>query len=405
MSLIIITVSDATSLIERGNKMESFNYYMPVKVYFKENCVSENLINELNEVGSTVMIAYGGGSIKRNGIYQEVISILKKANKNVVEFGGILSNPTYQKVQEGAALVREKKVDFILAVGGGSVIDAVRIIAVQAKSSKDIWQQQFVEKKIPDKGVPYGIVLTLAGTGSEMNNMAGITNEQLNRKTAVIGEYAKFTMMDPLYTMSVPRDQFLAGAFDSLSHCMETYFGKNDCLSDRINEAIMKSIIENIRLAVKNPNDVTPRSELIWASSLAIGGIVKSGKVGDFQCHSIEHQLCVYTNSNHGKALAILHPVVYRHIYQTNIDKFARFASEVWNVNNANKSKEELAVAGIQALSDFIKEIGLPTSFRQLGLDIDNKIIEKIADSTLISAGCSKQLEVSELVEILQECR
>lgn len=385
--------------------MNSFNFNMPVKVYFGEDCVDKNLSKELEKVGKIVMLAYGGGSIKRNGIYDQLILILNKANKTVVEFGGITSNPTYDMVQSGAALVKEKEVDFILAVGGGSVIDGTRIIAAQAKASKDLWEQQFVDGKIAEEAVPYGIILTLAGTGSEMNDKAGITHEKMKRKTAVCGTFAEFTMMDPLYTMSVPYHQFIAGVFDSLSHCMEAYFGKNDCLSDRINEAIMKSIVDNARLAINNLEDITPRSELIWASSLAIGGLVKSGKVPDFQCHSIEHQLCAYTNCSHGMALAVLHPVVYKHIYKENIEQFARFATTVWDIDPINKTKEELALSGIEALASFIKELKMATSFTELGLKVNDEIFTEIAKSVFISAGCAKQLSQNELIEILSECK
>lgn len=385
--------------------MNEFNFSMPVQVYFGEKCVEKNLLNELEKVGSTIMLVYGGGSIIKNGIYEQLFSILKKLNKRIIEYKGITSNPTYKKVQVGAALAREENVDFILAIGGGSVIDCARVIAVQAKANKDLWEQQFVDGKRPDDAIPYGIILTLSGTGSEMNNMAGITHEEIKRKTAVIGTYAKFTMMDPLYTMSVPIHQFVGGVFDSLSHCMETYFGKNNCISDRINESIMKNIIKNARLAIKNPEDVSLRGELMWASSLAIGGIVKAGKIPDFQCHNIEHQLCAYTDCNHGKALAVLHPVVYRHIYKNNLDQFARFAKTVWDIDETNKTKEELSIAGIEALEAFIKEMKMSTTFSELGLKVNDEIYENIANSVFISAGCAKQLDPNEIITILKECK
>ena len=303
--------------------MNNFIFENKTKVYFGKGGVKEYLGGLLANFGETVMLAYGGGSIKCNGVYDEIMGILNAQGKCVVEFSGIMSNPTYAKVQDGAKLARENHVDLILAVGGGSVSDCCKVIS---------------------------------------------------------------------------------GAFDTLSHAMETYFGKPDenNLSDDINEAVMRSVIRNIRVLLTDPENYDARSELAWASAMAENGVLKIGKVTDFQCHMLEHQLGAYTNCNHGAGLAVIHPVLYRHIYKSGAARFARFAQNVWGI--APKGSDgETAAAGIDALAAFIKEIGLPTSFAELGIPADTDF-RAVADSTNITAGCCKKLTHDEIYEILQEC-
>ena len=265
-----------------------------------------------------------------------------------MDFPGIMSNPTYLKVQEGAKLVRENHVDFILAVGGGSVIDCCKIVSAQAKLSEDIWDMETVQKVYPTDFVPMGAIVTAAGTGSEMNNGAVITHEEKRIKAGIFGAQAQFVFLDPSYTMSVPFKQVISGAFDTLSHAMETYFGKPDDnnLSDDINEAVMRSVIRNIRILLSDHENYDARSELMWASSMAENGILKIGKITDFQCHQIEHQLGAYTDCNHGQGLAVIHPVLYRHIYKAGAERFARFAKNVWGIED-KKSDDEPALAGV----------------------------------------------------------
>lgn len=384
--------------------MNNFIYGNTTKVYFGKGGVKEYLCCLLKNVGDTVMLAYGGGSIKKNGIYDEVTAILQRAGKTVVDFSGIMPNPTYRKVQEGAKLVREAHVDFILAVGGGSVIDCCKIISAQAKSGEDIWEMETVKKEFPTDFIPMGTIVTVAGTGSEMNNGAVITNEAQKIKCGLMGAQAQFVFLDPSYTMSVPFKQVISGAFDTLSHAMETYFGKPDDnnLSDDINEAVMRSVIRNIRILLSDHENYGARSELMWASSMAENGILKIGKITDFQCHQIEHQLGAYTDCNHGQGLAVIHPVLYRHIYKNGAERFARFAENIWGIKD-KKTNEKTALAGVEALAAFIEEMGLPTSFTQMGIptDID---FRAVADSTNITAGCCKKLTHDEIYEILQEC-
>ena len=385
--------------------MNNFIFENKTKVYFGKGSVKENLGGLLKKYGQTVMLAYGGGSIKRNGVYDEVMGILHDAGKTVVEFSGIMSNPTYAKVQAGAKLAKENHVDLILAVGGGSVSDCCKVISAQAKLDEDIWEMENVKHVNPTQFIPLGTIVTVFGTGSEMNNGAVITHEEKKIKGAVWGAQADFAFLDPEYTMSVPMKQVISGAFDTLSHAMETYFGKpgENNLSDDINEAVMRSVIRNIRVLLHDPSNYNARSELAWASAMAENGILKIGKVTDFQCHMLEHQLGAYTNCTHGAGLAVIHPVLYRHICKSGAARFARFAQNVWGIA-PKASEEETALAGVEALADFIKEIGMPVSFHELGIPNDTDF-RAIADSTVLTPGCCKKMTHDEIYEILMECK
>lgn len=386
--------------------MNPFTYNYPVKVYFGEKAASRNLAAELAKVGQNVLLAYGGGSIKKNGVYDELLDILKEAGKTVTEFTGIMSNPTYAKVQEGAALAQEKNIDFILAVGGGSVIDCCKIVSAQAKLNKDIWELEYTDHKQPTEFIPMGAVVTAFGTGTEMNNGAVITNEEKKLKAALWGTFYSFAILDPAYTMTMPMKQVISGAFDSLSHSMETYMGspREVNLSDEINEATQRNIIRNIRATLKDPQDIRARSELIWAAAIAENGILKIGKATDFQCHMLEHQLGAYTDCNHGQGLAVLHPILYRHMIPEANHQFARLAVEVWGVDPAGKTDAELAEAFVEALAAFIREIGLPTTFTEMSIPADTAY-KAIADSTVMTGGCAKKFTRDELLEVLLECR
>ena len=336
-----------------------------------------------------------------------MLDILAQAGKTVVEFGGIMPNPTYAKVQEGAALCREQKVDFILAVGGGSVIDCCKIVSAQAKLDEDIWELEFTKRQFPTDFIPMGTVVTASGTGSEMNNGAVITHEEKKLKAGVLGAYNTFAMLDPEYTMSVPFRQVMSGAFDTLSHAMETYFGKphdHNNLSDDISEVVMRSVIANMRLLLADHDSYEARSELMWASAMAENGILKIGKTTDFQCHQMEHQLGAYTDCNHGQGLAVLHPALYRHIYKEGTPKFKSFAVNVWGVDPSGKTDEETARLGVEALADFIREMGLPTTFEEMGIPADTDY-QAIAQSCNLTAGCCKKLTHEELYQIFTECK
>ena len=386
--------------------MNNFIFQNATKVYFGQGCVKEYLAC-LTKNADTILPAYGGGSIKNNGIYEEITAILDNAGKTIVELSGIMANPTYAKVQEGAKLARESKADMILAVGGGSVMDCCKAVSLAARYKGDIWNDFWAQPGVMEVDpLPLGVVVTVAGTGSECNGGAVITNQEKKIKTG--RDYPKlnpkFALMDPTYTYSVPKKQMVSGSFDILSHIMETYFSEpnEDNVSDDIMEALMRSVIRNLRAAIQNPEDYTARSNLMWDSTMAENRVIKMGKKCDFECHNMEHQLGAYTDCNHGCGLAVLHPVYYRHIYQKGLPKFVRFAENVWGIARDGKTDQELALAGIQALADFIVEIGLPTTLKELGAKKEQ--LKEIADSCGISQGSYQKMTHDEILNIFQEC-
>lgn len=385
--------------------MNRFIYENKTTVYFGRGGVKEHLGALLKNYGDTVMLAYGGGSIRQNGIYDEVAGILKEAGKRVIPFGGILPSPTYATVLKGAAVARDNRVDLILAVGGGSVSDCCKVISAQACVEENLWEMEHTKHVLPEKFIPLGTIVTVFGTGSEMNSGAVITHEEKKIKGALWGAQVDFAFLDPDYSLSVPMAQVISGAFDTLSHAMETYFGKPDenNLSDDINEALMRSTIRCIRVLLTDPQNHEARSELAWAAAMAENGILKIGKVTDFQCHMIEHQLGAYTNCNHGAGLAVIQPVLYRHIYPSGAARFARWARNVWDIAPQG-SDEATALAGVEALAAFIREIGLPTTLTELNIPKDTDL-KAVAHSTILSAGCCKPLTGEEIYDILKECQ
>lgn len=380
--------------------MNKFTFSYPAKVYFGEGSARQAFDAELGKVGETVMLAFGGGSIKKNGIYDEMKALLEQAGKKVVDFHGIMSNPTYTKVQEGAALAREQHVDFILAVGGGSVIDCCKVISAQAVLDEDIWNMEYGKGKFPTEGIPMGAVVTASGTGAEMNAGAVITYEEKTWKGPIFGTAASFAVLDPAYTMSVPSMQVLSGAFDTLSHAMETYLGTSDedNVSDDVALAIMRNTVVNMRRLLKDINDVQARSNLMWDSAMAENGILKCGRLTDFQAHQMEHQLGAYTDCNHGQGLAVIHPAYYRHIVKDAPEKFARFAKVVFDVDTAE--------TGVDELENFIKECGLPTKMSQLKstVEITPEVLRQVADTCNIIKCNPRELSRDEIYEILMEC-
>lgn len=380
--------------------MNSFTFSYPTKVYFGSGAAQQAITEQLGTVGKRVMLAYGGGSIKANGIYEQITALLKNADKEIIDFSGIMPNPTYAKVQQGAALVREKNIDFILAVGGGSVIDCCKIISAQAKYTQDIWDMEYSHHTFPTDGIPMGAVVTASGTGAEMNCGAVITNEEKKQKAALFGSFAVFAALDPEYTKSVPDMQVFSGAFDTLSHAMETYFGSSDRdnVSDDIALAVMRNTVVNMRRLVENINDMQARSNLMWDSAMAENGILKVGRLTDFQAHQIEHQLGAYTDCNHGQGLAVIHPAYYRRILNDARPKFERFAKEVFNRDSAGD--------GIKALEELIKACGLPTRLGELKstTEITPALLREVADSCNIIKTGARQLSHDEIYEILIEC-
>lgn len=382
--------------------MDNFIYQYPVKQYFGAGCAEEAIKTELKKVGENVLLAYGGGSLKRTGLYDKLRRWLEEAGKNVTDFDGIMPNPTYAKVQEGAQLVRENNIDFILAVGGGSVIDCCKIVSAQAKLDEDIWDMWYVGHRIPTEFIQMGAVVTASGTGAEQNNGAVITHEEKKLKQPLFGAFHSFAVLDSDLTKTVPMKQVISGAFDTLSHCMETYMGRPQAtnLSDEINEAVMRNVITNLRRLIRNPDDDFARGELMWASAMAENGMLKLGKQTDFQCHMIEHAVGAYTDCNHGQGLAVIHPALYRRLLEANKEKLARMAEEVWGVKGT--TTKETAMRGIEALEAFIREIGLPTHWSEMGIT-DESMLRAAADTCFITPGCCRQLTRDEIFELLME--
>lgn len=381
-----------------------FIYQNPTTIYFGKKAI-ENLNSELKNYGETVMLAYGKGSVKKIGLYDEVVSILKQNGKKIVELAGIMANPTYEKVMEGAKLVRDNNVDLILALGGGSVIDCAKAISVSAHCDGDAWTRYWINfEPVNNKIVPVGSILTLAGTGSEMNGGSVITNEDLKLKNGRVfpaNVNPKFSILNPEYTFSLPTYQMVSGIFDMISHLMEAYFsGEDDVTSDYLIEGLLRSIIHSAKASVKNPNDYEARSNLMWSSTLAMNPIMGLSKTQDWEVHMIEHQLGAYTDCAHGMGLAAVSLPYYRHIYKFGLHKFVRFATQVWSVNAEGKTDEQVALEGIATMENFMKECGIVTNIKDLGAT--EEMLPLIANSTIILNGY-KVLTAEEILEILKQ--
>ncbi len=382
-----------------------FNYYNPTKIYFGKTALS-NLEGELAAYGKNVLLLYGKNSIKKIGLYDEVMAILKACDKNVVELAGINSNPRYSQVLEGAKLVRENNVDLILAVGGGSVVDCAKAISVSAYAKGDPWQRYWMNQEpVDNEIVPVGTLLTMAGTASEMNGGSVITNEQVMLKTGRVypaNVYPKFSILNPEYTYTVPKHQMVSGIFDIFSHLLEQYFsGSDDNTTDYVIEGVLASLINSARVAVQNPTDYEARSNIMWCATLGLNTITGLSKEQDWEVHMIEHQLGAYTDCPHGLGLAVISIPYYKYIYKYGLDKFVRFATKVWKVDTEGKNKEEIALAGIDALAAFIKELGIPSTLRELGAT--EEMLPLIAKST-VKGGGYKQMEEEDILAVLKEC-
>ena len=382
-----------------------FNYYNPTKIYFGKTAL-DNLKSELENYGENILLVYGKAAIKKIGLYDKVSEILSAANKNVVELPGIKSNPTYEQMMEGARLVRENHIDLILAVGGGSVIDCSKGISVSAYCEGDAWQKYWIDmEEVTNKTVPVASILTMAGTGSEMNGGSVITNEEEMVKTGRVfptNVYPKFSILNPEYTFSVPKEQMVSGIFDIMSHLMEQYFsGEDDNTTDYLIEGVMKSLINSTRAALKDSENYEARSNIMWCATVGLNTITGLSKEQDWEVHNIEHQVGAYTDCPHGIGLAIVSIPYYKYIYKYGLDKFVRFAKTIWNVDEAGKSKEEMAEEGIQCLQNFIVEMGIPTKLSEIGAT--EEMLPEIAKSCTFGGGY-KEVSGEEILEILKTC-
>ena len=383
----------------------NFSYHNPTKLYFGEDSLGY-LKDEMKNYGENILLVYGGGSIKKSDLYDEIIAILKDCGKNVAEVSGVMPNPTVDKLREGVAIAREHKTDFILAVGGGSVCDYSKAVSVSIHCDDDPWEKYYIRFEEPScEIVPVGCVLTMAGTGSEMNGGSVITNHEAKLKIGhVFGDdvMPKFSILNPRYTMTLPMYQMVAGIYDILNHICEQYFsGEDDNTSDYISEGLMKSLIHASRIAVENPQDYEARSNIMWTATWALNTLVGKGKTEDWMVHMLGQAVGAYTDATHGMTLAAVSLPYYRYIMPYGLKKFARFATEVWGISRDGKTDEQLANEGLSAMESWMKEIGLVMNLKDLGTTED--MIEGIADATIILNGGYKVLDRDEVVQILKE--
>ena len=384
----------------------NFSYCNPTKLYFGDKSL-DYLNTELPKYGRNVVLIYGGGSIKKNGMYDEVMKILNDNGKNVAEISGVMPNPTVGKLYEGVGIARDHHADFLLAVGGGSVCDYAKAVSVSVNCEEDPWQKYYVRFEEPDcETLPVGCVLTMVGTGSEMNAGAVITNPETKQKIGHVFADEKimprFAVLNPKYTLTLPHYQMVSGIYDIFNHICEQYFsGEDDNTSDYISEGLMRSVIYSSRIANKDPQDYEARSNIMWAATWALNTLVSRGKSTDWMVHMLGQSVGAYTNATHGMTLAAVSLPYYRHILPYGLQKFKRFAVNVWDVDPAGKTDEQIAQEGLAAMENWMRELGLVMNISELGATED--MVEGIADGTLIMPGGYKVLDHEEIVAILNE--
>ena len=383
----------------------NFSYCNPTRLYFGEDAMG-NLKQELEKYGENVLLCYGGGSIKKNGIYDQVMDTLKECGKNVTEDPGVMPNPTVEKLREGVQCARECGADLILAVGGGSVCDYAKAVSVSVNCKEDPWDKYYLRFEEPEcEIVPVGCVLTMVGTGSEMNGGAVITNHEQKLKIGhVFGTevFPKFAILNPKFTFTLPKYQMVSGIYDIFNHICEQYFsGEDDNTSDYIAEGLMRSVVHSSRIAVENPTDYEARSNIMWTATWALNTLIAQGKTTDWMVHMLGQAVGANTDATHGMTLAAVSLPYYRHILPDGLAKFRRFAVNVWNINEEGKTDREIAEEGLQAMESWMKELGLVMNIRELGADED--MIGRLVDSTLIMEGGYRVLTKEEIAEIFRE--
>ncbi|MCH5165307.1 MAG: iron-containing alcohol dehydrogenase [Clostridiales bacterium] len=382
----------------------NFTYSNPTKLYFGDNALN-GLNDELPKYGKNVLLVYGGGSIKKNGIYDKVVDILKANGKNIFEDGGVMPNPTVDKLNEGIARARAAKADLILAVGGGSVCDYAKAVSVSVNCNEDAWEKYFIKfDDVTCDVVPVGCVLTMVGTGSEMNGGAVITNHAQKLKIGhVFGDnvFPKFSVLNPEFTFTLPKYQMISGIYDIMSHILEQYFsGTDDNTSDYIMEGLLRSLIHSANIAVKNPTDYEARSNIMWIATWALNTLVAKGKTTDWMVHMFGQAVGAHTDATHGMTLSAVSMPYYRYIMPYGLDKFARYAVNVWDVSPEGKTKEQVAAEGLSAMESWMKSIGLVMNITELGATKD--MLEGIVKSTLVMEGGYKVLTVDEIRAVLK---
>lgn len=383
----------------------NFTYSNTTKLYFGEDAL-ENLSAELSQYGKRIMLVYGGGSIKKNGIYDEVVEVLKACGKEIFQDGGVMPNPTVKKLYEGCKIAKEGNVDFILAVGGGSVCDYAKAVSVSTYCEEDPWDKYYLRMEdVDNKIIPVGCVLTMVGTGSEMNGGSVITNHDTKLKIGhVFGEnvFPKFSILNPVFTYTLSKYQMTAGFFDVMSHILEQYFsGTDDNTSDYIMEGLMTSLIHSSKIAVKNSTDYEARSNIMWIATWALNTLIAKGKSTDWMVHMIGQSVGAFTDATHGMTLSAVSLPYYRYIMSYGLPKFKRFAINVWNVSAEGKTDEEIAKEGLGCMEAYMKEIGVVMSIKELGVTED--MLDAIAKGSFILDGGYKILTNDEIVNILRE--
>ncbi|MBR6039603.1 MAG: iron-containing alcohol dehydrogenase [Clostridia bacterium] len=384
----------------------TFTFHNPTKLYFGEDALN-GLRAELPNYGKTVQLIYGGGSVKKNGIYDAVVAILNECGKTIVEDGGVMPNPTTEKLYEGVRIARENKVDLLLAVGGGSCCDYAKAVSVSVHCDEDPWDKYYLRYEDPTcEIVPVGCVLTMAGTGSEMNGGSVITNHAQKMKIGKVFDdrvMPKFSILNPKFTYSLPMRQTVAGVYDIFNHICEQYFsGTDDNVSDALSEALMRSVVNASRIVISDPENYEARSNIMWAATWALNNLIGCGKTEDWMVHMLGQALGAYTDATHGLTLAAVSLPYYRLVLPYGLPKFVRFAKEVWRVDPANKTDEEIANEGLEAMHAWMREIGVAVSMRDLGATED--MIEGIADATILMDGTGYHtLTRDEVVRILKE--
>ena len=384
----------------------NFSYCNPTRLYFGDGSLN-NLKEELPKYGPNVVLIYGGGSIKKNGIYDGVIELLKNSGKNVAEISGVMPNPTLAKLYEGIEIARAHNADLLLAVGGGSVCDYSKAVAVSVHCKEDPWEKYYLRFEEPDcRILPIGCVLTMVGTGSEMNAGSVITNQETKQKIGHVfasqDVMPRFSILDPTYTLTLPKYQMTAGIYDIFNHICEQYFsGADDNTSDYISEGLINSLIHSSRIAVKNTQDYEARSNIMWTATWALNTLVAKGKSTDWMVHMLGQAVGGYTNATHGMTLSAVSIAYYRHILPYGLEKFKRFAVNVWNVDIAGKTDREIAEDGLLAMESWMKELGVVMNISELGVTED--MLEALADVTLPMTGGYKTLDRNEIIEIFRE--
>jgi alcohol dehydrogenase YqhD (iron-dependent ADH family) len=392
--------------MEEINMLGDFSYCNPTKLYFGEHSL-EQLPKELNKYGDHVVLVYGGGSIRKNGIYDDITKVLRESGKTVTEISGVMPNPTVAKLKEGIQIAREAGADFILAVGGGSVIDYSKALSVSVNYDGDPWEKYYLKFEEPEcETLPVGAVLTMVGTGSEMNAGAVITNPDQKLKIGHVFKDEKimprFSILNPRYTMTLPHYQMVSGIYDIFNHICEQYFsGEDDNTSDYIAEGLMRSVIHSSRIANKDPQNYEARSNLMWTATWALNTLIEKGKTTDWMVHMLGQAVGALTNATHGMTLAAVSMPYYRYIMPYGLKKFVRFAETVWDVNPEGKSDTEIAEAGLAAMEQWMKELGLVMNITDLGAN--ESMIHDLVKGTIILKGGYKVLDEKEIAEIFKK--